>query len=316
VSNAVSSSSTTLNSATAARAFLKALGAPTTPGMVRAVQAWLRAEGSTIIGNNPWNLHSGAPCHSASHYCPNNGGNLPGQIGNRYAGKGDQNVAVFSSLDAGATASAKNLLSHGNDWTGYGRVVTAARSGDPTAFLNALARSAWSSGRYKIDPKKPAGGSNNRLIALFNGTSALGVGVGVSGGLDTGGGIDATLTSANLTTDAITLLKKAGITDLSPTHAFSAEEAAKIASILYGQDPNSDIGKATVKYFTGKTVQWFIDQSVTTGHNAPDPLTSLANSIGNIGKYWQEGLAIVVGVPIALLGFYMLVNTPGVEASS
>lgn len=125
--------------------FLRAISAPDTSGMRRAVAIWLRFEtGNTIIGNNPWNLHSGAVCTAERRYCPGQG-SLPGQIGNRYAGPGDRNVAVFGTLDAGVKASAQNILRTGY---GYPAIVRAARRGDPIGFLTALQNSSWSAGHY------------------------------------------------------------------------------------------------------------------------------------------------------------------------
>lgn len=130
-----------------ASTFLREIGAPDTPAMRRAVAIWLRFEsGGTIVGNNPWNLHSGAPCPASRGYCPGQG-TLPGQIGNRYAGSGDQNVAVFRTLDDGVKANANNLKRLAPNY-GYGAVLTKARAGDAIGFLDALQRSSWSAGNY------------------------------------------------------------------------------------------------------------------------------------------------------------------------
>jgi len=141
-----------------ARSFLRAIGAPVTDGMTRAVAIWLRFEsGSVVRGNNPWNLHSGAPCTAEKGYCPGQG-SLPGQIGNRYAGTGDRNVAVFRTIDDGVNAAANNLTKRpAGDWTGYDKVVAAARSGNPVGFLTALQSSKWSAGHY----------SYSKLVAAF-----------------------------------------------------------------------------------------------------------------------------------------------------
>lgn len=129
--------------------FLVALGAPTTDPMIKAVGAWLLAEsGGHITGNNPWNLHSS--------------GGLPGQTGSRYAGPGDKNVAVFSTLQAGCTASAMNLERLAPSY-GYGTVISQARAGNAIGFLDALASSSWSAGHYG------GPGANNKLRRIYAG---------------------------------------------------------------------------------------------------------------------------------------------------
>jgi hypothetical protein len=146
-----------------ASSFLRALGAPDTPMMRKAVEVWLRKEGiSSVKRNNPWNLHGGAACKSASGYCPG-GVNLPGAIGRANVGPGDQNVVVFATLDAGVRANAQNLIRLSNSGYGYDKVIKYARAGDPVAFLHALALSSWSAGRYGI-----RGGGKNSLITIWN----------------------------------------------------------------------------------------------------------------------------------------------------
>lgn len=152
--------------------FLRALGAPVTPAMQRAVAIWLRYEsGGHITGNNPWNLHSGTACTGAYPgavssvtkagttvwYCPGNG-SLPGQIGNRYAGPRDKNVAVFRTMQDGANASANNLIRLAPSY-GYGKVISEARAGDAIGFLTALQNSSWSEGHY----------SHSKLVNAFRG---------------------------------------------------------------------------------------------------------------------------------------------------
>jgi hypothetical protein len=147
--------------------FLGALNAPKTPGMRRAVAIWLKFEsGGNITGNNPWNLHSGVSCPQSSGFCPGQG-NLPGQIGNRYAGPGDQNVAVFGTLNDGVKASAANLQRV--QGAGYDRVVSQAQAGSPLGFLVALQQSKWSAGHYsfsKLTSAYGSGTSYNSTVTL------------------------------------------------------------------------------------------------------------------------------------------------------
>src|SRR5512146_2795570 len=137
--------------------FLQALGAKVTPQMKAAVTAWQTQEsGAHVTGNNPWNLHVGAPCSATAregvkgypHSQPLHSSTIPGLIGNRYAGPGDRNVAIFDTPAHRSAAAARNLLGPNAKTYGYDHVVAAARAGDPIGFLNALARSSWSAGRY------------------------------------------------------------------------------------------------------------------------------------------------------------------------
>jgi hypothetical protein len=147
--------------------FLKALGADATPQMEIAVNAWAQEEsGGHITGNNPWNLHVGPPCPpdapaavlGVPHSQRLNGPG--GLIGNRYAGPGDKNVAIYGTRDEGVAASAERLLAY--QTYGYPRVVAAARLNDPILFLEALAASSWSAGRYGT-----VNGGPNRLLAIY-----------------------------------------------------------------------------------------------------------------------------------------------------
>lgn len=152
-----------------ASSFLKALGAPDTPEMRRAVTVWLTFESSkTVIGNNPWNLHVGQACSDPSGYCPIQGSSMPGLVGNRYAGTGDKNVAVFDTITSGTKAAANNLVSLSPSY-GYGTVIKEARSGNAVGFLTALQNSGWSAGHYghsKLVTNYNAGGGKNFSVNL------------------------------------------------------------------------------------------------------------------------------------------------------
>lgn len=129
-----------------AAAFLVAIGAPVTPGMVRAVAIWLAFEiGDDVVGFNLFNLHEGPACPAPVRFCRGYG-DLPGQIGNRFArADTDENVAVFGTLEAGVAANAANLL---RECCGYPKVIARARADDPAGFLQALQDSSWSAGHY------------------------------------------------------------------------------------------------------------------------------------------------------------------------
>jgi hypothetical protein len=147
--------------------------------MQRAVKAWLRQEsGGTIRRNNPWNLHQGTACGSQpGTFCTRTV--LPGQLGVQNVSSGDKNVAVFKDLRSGVEANAANLSRVRG--AGYEAVLAEARAGSPEGFLDALARSKWSAGRYKSNPGAAPGGANNKLIAIYKGTT-----VGKTKGADTG----------------------------------------------------------------------------------------------------------------------------------
>lgn len=140
--------------------FLDALKAPKTPAMRRAVAIWLKFEsGNNITGNNPWNLHSGDACPASQGFCPGNG-SLPGQIGNRYAGPGDKNVAVFATLNDGVRANAANLGRV--QGAGYDRVISQAQAGNAFGFLSAIQQSKWSANHYGFI----------KLTSAFNGANS------------------------------------------------------------------------------------------------------------------------------------------------
>ncbi len=150
--------------------FLSDIGAPQTPDNMRAVKIWLAAENSNpTLRNNPWNLHQGGACGQTGDFCPRTV--LPGQIGVKNVGPGDQNVAVFSTLEAGVQANVNNLtyLSTSHPEYGYGSVISSIRSSDPVGFLTALGNSAWSAGRYRIDGQP----GTNKLVKNFTGGSGV-----------------------------------------------------------------------------------------------------------------------------------------------
>lgn len=302
-------------------AFLRALGAPSTPAMRRAVAIWLRFEsGGTIVGNNPWNLHSGAVCPKSQGFCPGQG-SLPGQIGNRYAGPGDQNVAVFATLDDGAAASANNLIRLAPSY-GYADVIRAARQGDALGFLSALQQSSWSAGHYNYSKLTSAfGGTFN-----YNTTLTLRAPSGASGVSSIG--TASSINSAGTFADFQARLKEIGIST-DPNHKITHDEAVLIISKLYkmnvaGNEGNSIIQEMIATY-EGKTLTeaWDEGKPKTIG---PDPLGTAGDVIGNVmdvGEFlggvgaflfdvenWKYIAALALGVPLTLVGFYLLAGVP------
>lgn len=140
-------------SADVAALFLTDVGAPTSPGNIRAVSVWLAHENSNpTLRNNPWNLHSP--------------GGLPGQIGSDYVSSGDRDVAVFATIQDGVRANANNLLHLSGTYPQYGTAIDALRADNPTGFLSAIAASPWSAGHYRIGGQV----GTNSLLAAYNGT--------------------------------------------------------------------------------------------------------------------------------------------------
>ena len=169
---------TTASERAMARAFMKLISAPYSSRVGYAIIAWVRSEtGRTIVGNNPWNQHAGPACPPTAGSMVKCNGRLvphsqritngfdPCLIGNRYAGTGDRNVAIYSSIACGLQTSADNLLSGLSPqraWTKYDHVVIAARKNDPKGFMDALASSAWAADRYGTK-----NGGPNRLIKVY-----------------------------------------------------------------------------------------------------------------------------------------------------
>lgn len=313
----------TVKSYTVASMFLRALGAPDTAPMRRAVSIWLRFEsGGRITGNNPWNLHNGPPCKSASRYCPGNGV-LPGQIGNRYAGPGDQNVAVFRTLQDGTKASANNLLRLSPSY-GYGRVIAEARQGDAIGFLDALQRSNWSAGHYGY----------SKLVSAFKGafnyntTLTLNpVGGGSSG---TPGTPDPEPDADPVYAGALEWAKSQGI---NPGSRITQEQWDAFVTYWIkkvGQKPGGELEtllrKTVGPRWIGKT--WAeIGSHQAEFPAGTDPLKTIADAIGGVGNVlaflldvenWLYILALAAGVGLAGYGFAQLtgarIGVPGVPS--
>jgi hypothetical protein len=295
-----------------ADSFLAALGAPRTPAMKRAVAIWLAFEsGNKIIGNNPWNLHSGDACPASKGFCPGNG-SLPGQIGNRYAGPGDQNVAVFDTLDSGSRASANNLLRLSGAGYGYDRVIAAARQGNPVAFLTALQNSSWSAGHYSHSKLTGAFRTSN---SYSNTVTLLGVsGSGghspsnpassdpASGMLGAWGGwvsfpVGHILTPGDVDT----------IMNVLTAHGFFAGDSllggtqTKVRQIL-----TAHVGEAWNKQLQDTLSGEFAGAATTAG---VDPITQVATAVGEFGNTVVRVFGFLIAV--ALIGFGLYIYSKG-----
>lgn len=273
--------------------FLRAINAPDTQNMRRAVAIWLRFEsGGTVVGNNPWNLHSGDACTAAQGYCPGQG-SLPGQIGNRYAGPGDRNVAVFSTLDAGVRASAQNIMRQGY---GYPAVVKAARADDPVAFLTALQESSWSAGHY----------GHSKLVSAFRSSLSYNLTMtirSVTGNQQQHG-------DNPTPSEFQALLDKLGINS-DTNHVITHDEAVKIAR-QYGVQEGSDVFNRIVQQFEGKSV---LDAS--GGGTVPDVRDDVGGIVKGIGdvfgflfdaENWLYILALLAGVALTGIGGKLIID--------
>lgn len=109
-------------------------GIPDTPQMEQAILAWMKQESGPKY--NPLNIMGGFST-------------------------GGHHVIQYSSPSAGYEATAK-LLTSSKNYTG---VIAAGRTGDPLAFLNAVAKSPWDAAHYGINSKtNPV----NHLISVYN----------------------------------------------------------------------------------------------------------------------------------------------------
>lgn len=256
--------------------------------IVKAVAVWLDFEsGRTIIGNNPWNISGTGTCGSRTH-----------------ATTGHQ-FAVYCSLDDGTTATASLLKRR------YPSVTKAIVAGDALKFFTALVKSPWDAGHY---------GGGGKLIASWRSSlsgreHALSFQTPASGGTSAP---TATLADYKIT-DWQAQLAALGISS-DPSHIISHDESLKIAD-LYNQKWPGFFDKimsrdSLAKTFEGKTVAQAFQGTST------DPITAVANSISALGQAfagvsnvlgflldpenWKYIMAIFVGIPLALFGFYLL----------
>jgi hypothetical protein len=291
-----------------ARRFIIALGGnPNNTALVRAVAIWMRFENSNIVGNNPWNLHSGEACDATRKYCPGQG-NLPGQIGNRYAGPGDRNVAVFATLDDGIRANANNLIRLAPSY-GYGKVISEVREGDALGFLVAMQNSNWSAGHYGYA----------KLVNAFKGSSSYNwsmqlISVGGSGS-DTSHTIDYTGMPSWLK---------------DPNHVITDADVAELRAALVAKYPNvQSLGfylDHLLPDYKGKTVKQLLDDAYglftgddpQLGGSADNPLAAVGDFVGQLGNVLgtlveNVGLIIVFGAGalLAFYGFSLLMSVSG-----
>jgi hypothetical protein len=140
-----------------AQTFLRTLGADyKNRYMIKAVIAWFRQESggvSKVLYNNPFNIRPGV----ATKYSY---GTWQGRVGS---------FLKFSSLSKGFAAAAMTLRAIAPAY-GYGTVITAAKSGNATRFLAALALSGWDGTHYGVDMnhREEAFTTKNHLRDVYN----------------------------------------------------------------------------------------------------------------------------------------------------
>jgi len=301
-----------------ARLFLSDIGAPVTDGMTRAVAIWLRFEsGGVVRGNNPWNLHSGPVCSADKGYCPGQG-NLPGQIGNRYAGPGDKNVAVFGTIDAGVKAAAVNLTKRpAGDYTGYDKVVAAARANDPVGFLTALQNSKWSAGHYGY----------SKLVSAYHSAIVYNQTIKFvdTVGHDVSGSTVVLASDTQMTQEqAIAFIGSLGI-DTTLNHQLTEADIDKLAA-KYNVDPglyrSSLLGKTTKDLaeilMKGGNINF--DPTQIPG-NVVDAVAGWAEELGRILGFLLDienigySLALIAGAILVAYGTKQIIAATGSENS-
>jgi len=278
--------------------WLRAIGAPINALTRRAVAIWLTFEsGNTITGNNPWNLHSGPNCNPTTRYCPGQGG-LPGQIGNRYAGSGDRNVAVFSSLSAGIQANANNLVRLSGSGYGYDKVIAEIRSGDALGFLDALQKSSWSAGHYGFSKLVNAfrGGTNyNATIKFSSGTG------GKSGPLPPPG--DIIIDPINPPSPITNSDQLADFLGKKTTDLITVEDLEKIA----GPNFKGIVRDQWIEKFVGKSVDFFAKQMPSNFKWPWDAISDAADDVGQaIEDFGQSFISTTYWLGILLIGLVIV----------
>lgn len=309
----------TVSSYEVARRFISALGGnPNNTALVRAVAIWMRFENGSITGNNPWNLHSGPPCHSSTNFCPGQG-SLPGQIGNRYAGSGDQNVAVFATLDEGITANANNLKRLAPAY-GYGKVIDAVRRGDALGFLVAMQNSNWSAGHYgyaKLVNAFHTSGTYNwamELRPVGGSSTSPGPETGPSGAwLGAWGNIIGFPVGHIVTVEDVeammTKLSDAGFFHDYALEFAPGEGAARdiVRSVLM-----TAVGKPWGKDLQDDLQNQLLGKAAEVGTN---PVNNLVNQVGSILVTIGSNVGLIIvfvgGVALAFYGFSLLMSVTG-----
>lgn len=140
-----------------AAALLQRLGIPQSPGAIRSLVGWERAEGGH------WN-------NSARYNPLNTTQNAPGAGNTGTQG----NIKVYQSWDQGLNATVKTLR-NGN----YGGILHALKAGDPNAVASAIGSSPWGTNGGLVS--RVISGTHATTAQPFTTSSSSGTGTGGSG---------------------------------------------------------------------------------------------------------------------------------------
>lgn len=202
---------------------------------------------------------------------------------------GKQHLYEYGSQEAGLRA-AVNLLHRKSEYDAF---LTSLKTNNTTAEIKALAASPWNHRYY------------SRVF--------LGITIKPTSTSTSTAGANAIL-AAFSTDQATALLQKLGIS-IDPNHEFSLSEAQMLADEYakqYNFNRSNALWQMTVDQLTNMKVSDFV-----SGNTSPDPLAAIGNALGQVGNLFSfvgsnipEILALLVGVPVALLGFYLLSDIP------
>lgn len=242
-------------------------------------------------------------------------------LGVTYTGSdGKQRLYTYSSQEAGLRAAA-SLVKGSSNYTG---IVGSLASGNTTSQLMAIAASPWNA---------PSHYNNGKTFGLSSVSNAL---AGASG-------TNATLASASAVTISNTpdvvnrYLQARNIDPNTPiTQSQFLDYLQWLATQPEGQsgdtktwlqsgllDPNSNLFKQYASGWVGEKWSRFASGEGKTLSPQLDPLAGVATSLGTIAdqvvkatqfladtENWKYGGALVLGLPLALLGFYLLAGVP------
>lgn len=225
-------------------------------------------------------------------------------LGVTYRENGKQHLYTYSSQEAGLRA-AVGLLHRSSHYHPFLTTVKAY-PGNYKAQVKALVATPWNHNYYSRVWMKVVGNTVGQLKAG-----------GSSGTVS--GGTQATLASETMNQATHDILVKLGIST-DPAHVITDAEAWAIAIEGYGlsSDHANAITQETHDRLVGRTIGDWVGGLT----NPTDPLTTIAQTFTGIGNVVSgvthnlpEILALVVGIPLSLLGFYLLAGVPtGSEA--
>lgn len=266
------------------RALVAELGGnPGNTAIVKAVAIWLAYEsGSTIYGNNPWNMRPTS---------------LPPGV--KSCGTDRKNFIKFCNVDDGIKTAAYQL--NKDDWRGYRAISNAIRAGNVSAFFYALAKSKWSSDNYggggKFFSAFSSGANYNRTLSFKE----------RGGGTSPGGGSVGSSSANAILATAISsfqdVLRKLGIST-DPGHIITPEEAAKIADEYanrYNFQKGSSVWNEIKNSFAGKSVaDASKDQSIIP--DIPGAINALGETIGDVALTF---IIVLIGLVFIAGGIFL-----------